>query len=59
MLAVISRLEREGDPDAAAVGNVLYTAFAKGEEPVEPEALVETDRAWRALFGGAALPEAA
>ena len=50
LLGTINSLRRQGDPDAVALGNTLYTLFVVEEERFEPKELIETDRIWRALF---------
>ena len=59
VLAAVTALQRRHDPEATALGNTLYTLFMVEEEPFEPAALVEQDRAWRRLFGRAGTEAAA
>ena len=50
LLAAIQGLRRRQDPDGVALGNLLYTLFVVEEARFDPEALIERDREWRALF---------
>ena len=50
LLAAIQNLRRRQDPDSVALGNLLYTLFVVEEAHFDPEALIERDRQWRALF---------
>ncbi|HSL82794.1 MAG TPA: hypothetical protein VLF66_08455, partial [Thermoanaerobaculia bacterium] len=59
VLATVSRLEREGDPQAADLGNILYTLFAVENEDFDPETVVDRYREWRTLFADFVLEEAA
>jgi MoxR-like ATPase len=59
VLATVSRLEREGDPQAADLGNILYTLFAVENEDFDPETVVARYREWRTLFADFVLEEAA
>jgi len=59
VLAAVAALQRAGDPDAAEIGNLLYTLFAVEKESFEPAPVVARFKAWRELFGAAATAEAA
>ncbi len=59
VLATVSRLQREGEPLAVELGNLLYTVFAGESERFDPERVVARFRAWQALFGTPAAPKEA
>jgi MoxR-like ATPase len=59
VLEAVSALQRGGDPQAAEIGNLLYTLFAVEREAFEPEAVVARLRQWRDLFAPHALRQAA
>ncbi len=59
VVETVAALEEENDPDAADLGNLLYTLFAVKEERFDPPALVECYRTWRALLDRPPLEEAA
>jgi MoxR-like ATPase len=59
VLSAVARLRREGDPEAMALGNTLYTLFVVEEEAFDADALIEKDREWRRLFNRPAAREVA
>lgn len=50
LLAAIQGLRRRHDPEAVPLGNLLYTLFVVEEASFDPEAIIERDQEWRALF---------
>lgn len=59
VLATVSALQREGHPQAAEIGNLLYTLFAVECEPCSPDRVVDRLSEWQALFAPQAWREAA
>ena len=49
VLECVSALDK-GDPDDAALGNVLYALFARSDAAFDSQRLIALDKEWRALF---------